>query len=57
MIYIQGSNNISADVLRRLDLVDAPIPVKNNIKSVNEDYGLENEDIIYPTDCETMIQN
>ena len=39
LIYIQGSKNISADVLSRLDIVDTPNPVKNNIKFVNEHYG------------------
>ena len=31
LIYIQGSKNIVADVFSRLDMVDTPNPVKNNI--------------------------
>ena len=38
LIYIQGSKNIAADALSRLDIVDTPNPVKNNFKSINEHY-------------------
>ena len=44
LISIQGSKNITADVSSRLDIVDTPNPVKNNIKSINEHYGLQDED-------------
>ena len=30
LIYIQGSKNIAADALSRLDIVDTPNPVKNH---------------------------
>ena len=49
LIYIQGFKNITADALSRLDEVDIPNPVKNNIISINEHYGLEDEDISRPT--------
>ena len=49
LIYIQGCKNIAADALSRLDIVDTPNPVKNKIKSANEYYGLEDEDIWYAT--------
>ena len=49
LIYILGSKNIAADILSRSDLVDAPNLVKNNIKSVNEQNVLEDEDISHPT--------
>ena len=55
LIYTQGSKNIAADVLSRLDLVDSPNPVKHNIKCVNEHYGLENEDISHPTNYKTIM--
>ena len=45
VIYIEGSTIIAADAFSRLDIVDTPNPVKNNIKSVSEYYGLEEEDI------------
>ena len=45
LIYIKGSKNILPDALSRLDIVDTPHPVYDNIKSVNEHYGLEDEDI------------
>ena len=45
LIYIQGSKNIAADTLSRLDIVDNLSSVENIIKSVNEHYGLEDEDI------------
>ena len=57
LIYIQGSKNIAADALSRLDIVDTPNPVKNNFKSINEHYGLENEDISHPTNYKTIMRN
>ena len=57
LIYIQGSKNIAADALSRLDIVDTPNPVKNEIKSINEHYRLENEDISLSTNYKTIIQN
>ena len=48
LIYIQGSKTIAADPLSRLDIVYTPNPAKNNMKSVNEHYGLEDEDIFLP---------
>ena len=49
LIYIQGSKNIAADTLSRLDIGDTPELIKNNIKTVNEHYGLEDEDFSHPT--------
>ena len=42
LIYIQGSKNVAADALSRLDTVDTPNPVKSNYKSINEHYALKN---------------
>ena len=55
--YFQGSKNIAATALSRLDIVDTPNPIENNIKPINEHYGLDNEDIPHPTNCETIMQN
>ena len=55
LIYIQDSNNIAADALSRLDIVDTPNHVEDNIKSINEHYGLE--DISHPTNFEIIMQN
>ena len=57
LIYIQGSKNIAVDTLSRLDIVDTPNPVKNNIKSINEHYGIEDEEILHPTNHQTIIKN
>ena len=57
LIYIQGSKNVAANVLSRLDIVDTPNPVKNIIKSVNEHYGLEDEDILHHTNYKIIMQN
>ena len=46
LIYIQGSKNIAVGALSRLDKVDTPNPVQNNM-SVNEHYALEDEDILW----------
>ena len=57
LIYIQGSKNIAADALSRLDIVDTSNPVENNMKSVNECYGLENEDSSHPINYNAIVQN
>ena len=56
-IYIQGSKNIVADALSRLDVVDTPNPNQNNIESVNECYGLEDENISHPTNYKNIMRN
>ena len=56
VIQNQGSKNIAADALSRLDIVDTPIPVKINIKSVYGHYRLEDEDISHRTNYETITQ-
>ena len=48
--------NIAADALSRLDIVDTPNPVKINIESVNEHYGLGDEDVSYPTNYKTIMR-
>ena len=53
----QGFKNIAADALSTLDIVDTPNPVKNNFKSINEHYGLEDEDISQPTNYKAMMRN
>ena len=57
LIYIQGSKNIAADALSRLDIVDTPNPVKNNVKAINEHYGLDDEDMSHPSNYKTIMQN
>ena len=44
------------DTSSRLDIVDTPNPVENNIKSVNEHYGLEDDNISHPTNYKTIMQ-
>ena len=34
-----------------------PNPVKNNFKSTNKRYGLEDEDISHPTNYKSIMQN
>ena len=57
LIYIQGSKNIAADALSRLEIVDTPNPVKYYIKSINEHYGLEYDIISHPTNYKTIMRN
>ena len=57
LFYIQGSKHIAADAISRLDIVDTPNPVKNSIEFVNEYYGLEDEDILHPTDYRTIVHH
>ena len=56
LINIQESIKVAADAWSRLDIVDTPNPVKNNIKSINEQYGLEDDDISHPTNYKTIMQ-
>ena len=49
LAYLQGSKNSTADILSRLDMLDIHNPVRNNIKSINDYYGLEDEEILCPT--------
>ena len=53
---MQSSKNIAPDTLSRLDIVDIPNPVKNNLKSINEHYGIEYKDISHPTNYKTIMQ-
>ena len=57
LIYIQGSKKITLGALSRLDIVDTPNPVTDNIKSVNEHYGLGDQDIPHSTNFKTIMQN
>ena len=57
LIYIQGSKNIESYALSRLDIVDTPNTVKNNIKSIYEHYGLDDEDISHLTNYKIIIWN
>ena len=51
------SQNTEADELSRLDTVDTFHPVKKNIKSINEHYGLQDEGITLHTNNKTIMQN
>ena len=42
-------------MLCRQDTVDTPNPVKNNIKSIDEHYGLKDDS--FPTNFKTIMQN
>ena len=57
LIYTQGSKNIAAGSLSRLDIVDVLNPVKNYINSINEHYGSDDEDISHTANYETIIWN
>ena len=41
LIYVQGSKNIAADVLNRLDIVDANNIIKPNMSSLAKHISLE----------------
>ena len=56
LIYIQGSKNIAADVLSRLDMVDANYPIKPNMPSLAEHFSLEKEDFLHPFNYKTIMQ-
>ena len=56
LMYTQISKNITADALSRLDIVDTLNPVKNNIESLNEHYGLEDEYALHTTKYKTNMQ-
>ena len=47
-IYTQGSKNIKADALSRLDIVDSSNPIKTNMSFSAEHFSLEKEDVPCP---------
>ena len=51
------SKNFAAVVPSSLDEVETPNPVKNNFKSINDHYGLDNEDISHPSNYKSIIWN
>ena len=55
IIYIQGSKNIVADALSRLDIVDTKIPIKPNMSLLAEHFCLEKEDVLYPVNHKTIM--
>ena len=57
LIFIQGSKNVSVDLLRRLDILGTPNPIENNIKSVNEHYWSKDIYILHPTHYKTITKN
>ena len=56
LIYIQGSKNIAADALSRLDLVDTYIPIKHNMSSLAGYFSLEREDVLHPVNYKTIMR-
>ena len=55
LIYIQGSKNIAADVLSRLDIVDTNNPIKPKMSSLAKHFSLENEGILHPVNYKTNM--
>ena len=56
LIYIQGSKNIAADTLSRLDIGDTHNPIKPNISPLAEHFSLEKEDVLCPVNYKTIMQ-
>ena len=55
LIYIQGSKNVAADALSRLELDDNAEPIKEDAQSLAEHFALEEEDILHPTSYKTIM--
>ena len=56
LIYIQGSKNVAADALSRLELIPDAKPIEANMQSLAEHFALEEEDILHPTSYKTIMQ-
>ena len=56
LIYTQGSKNIAADSLSRLDVVDTNNPINPNIQSLAKRFLLEKEDVLHSVNYKTIMQ-
>ena len=56
LIHIQGSKNIAADALSRLDIVDTNNSIKPNMSSLAEYFSFEKEDVLHPAKYKTIMQ-
>ena len=56
LIYVQGSKNVAANVLSRLDLDTDAEPVPATAHKMAEHFALEEEDIFHPTSYKTILR-
>ena len=56
LIYIQGSKNVAADALSRLELTETTKPITADAQSLAEHFALEEEDILHPTSYKTIMR-
>ena len=56
LVYIQGSKNVAADALSRLELTTDAEPIKADAQSLAEHFALEEEDILHPTNYKTIMR-
>ena len=56
LIYIQGSKNVAADALSRLELTETAKPITADAQSLAEHFALEEEDILHPTSYKTIMR-
>ena len=55
LVYIQGSKNVAANALSRLDLDTDTVPVKATEHSMAELFALKEEDILHQDDSQIKI--
>ena len=56
LIYIQGSKNITANALSRLDVVGTNNPIQLYMSSLAKQFSLEKEDVLHPVNYKTIMQ-
>ena len=56
LIYIQGSKNITAGVLSRLDIEHTKNAIKPNVSSLAEHFSLEKKDVLHPINYKSIMQ-
>ena len=56
LICTQGSKNIAANALSRLDIVDTNNTIKPNMSTLAEHFVLEKEDILHTVNYKTIMQ-
>ena len=56
LIYTQGSKNIAADALSRIEVVDTNNPIKPNMSSLAEHFSLEKENVLHPVNYKTIMR-
>ena len=60
LVYIQGSKNVVADALSRLEIKDNKEPIAPNLEALAENFALSKNDLpeeVHPTSYKTIMKH